>query len=57
MFSYPPHVTPLVVEAELEVSKAVDRGLSGNGTNDRANLILQGDVLVTHPLRDQVRTL
>ena len=50
-------MTPLVVEAELEVSEAVDRHLFGNGTNDGANLILQRYVLVAGALRYEVRTL
>ena len=45
--SHPPHVGPLVVEAELEVSETIDRRLSRNSTDDRANLIFQRDVLVT----------
>lgn len=47
---------PFVVKAEFEVSKTVDRRLSRNGTNDRANLILQRDVLVSGSLRDEIRT-
>ena len=56
MFSHPPHVTPLVVEAELEVPETVDRCLSGNRTDDCANLIFQSDVLVAGSLRDKTRT-
>ena len=55
--SHPPHVTPLVIEAEFEVSETIDRRLSRNGTDNRANLIVQRDILVAGPSRDEVRTL
>lgn len=55
--SYPPHVTPIVVEAKLEVSETIDCRLPRNSTDDRANLILQRDVIVTGSLRDEIRTL
>jgi len=57
MVSHPPHVGPLVVEAELEVSETIDRCLSRNSTDDGANLIFRRDVLVTGTLRNEVRTL
>jgi len=55
--SYPPHVGPLIVEAELEVLETVDRRLSRNSADDRANLIFQRNPLVVGTLRDEVRTL
>jgi hypothetical protein len=51
--AYPPHVSPLVVEAELKEPETIDRRLSRNSPNDCANLILQRDVLVTGSLRDE----
>ena len=53
--SYPPHMCPLVVEAKPNVSETVDRGLSGSGTNDRANLIVQRDVFVAGYTRNRVQ--
>ena len=50
-------MAPLVVETELEVSETVDRGLSRNSTNNRANLIFQRNILISRPLRDEIRTL
>ena len=55
--SYPPHVSPFVVEAELEISKTIDRCLSRNGANDRANLVIERDILIARTLRNEVRTL
>ena len=46
---------PLAVEAKLKVSETVDRGLSGIGTNDRANLIVQRDVFVAGSTRNRVQ--
>lgn len=50
-------MTPVVVEAEFEVSEAIDGRLSGNGTNNGTNLVLQSDILVARSLRDEIRTL
>ena len=50
-------MTPLVVETELEVLETVDRRLSGNGADDRTNLILQRYIFVSGTLRYEVRTL
>ena len=50
-------MTPLVVERELKVSKTIDRRMSRNSTNGRANLVLQRDMLVPGSLRDEIRTL
>lgn len=47
-----PHMRPLVVEAEVRISETVERGLSGNGTNGRANLVVQRDVLVVGTRRN-----
>ena len=55
--SHLPHVTPLVVEAELEVSETIHCCLDRNDTDGNANLIRQCDVLVARILRDEVRTL
>ena len=55
--SYPPHMCPLVVEAKPNVSETVDRGLSGNGANDRTNLVVQRNVLVAGSTRNKVRAL
>ena len=48
---------PLVVETELEVSEAVDRGLSKDGADDGASLIIRRHVFVSRPLRDEVQKL
>ena len=53
-FSYPPHVTLLVVEAELEVPETTDCRLSRNSPDDCTNLILQRGVLVARSLRDEI---
>ena len=50
-------MTPLVVETEFEISETVDRALSRDSTDDSTNLVIQRDVLVSRPLRDEIRTL
>ena len=57
MFSYPPHATPLAVEAELNVLETVDRCLSRNSASDRANVTLRRDGLVAGTLRNEVGML
>ena len=49
-------MTPLVVETELEVSETVNSGLSRDSTDDSADLVLQRDVLIPRPSRDEIRT-
>jgi hypothetical protein len=46
-------VTPAVVEAELKVSKTVDRRLSRNSADDGANPVFQRNVLVAGTLRNR----
>jgi hypothetical protein len=49
-FSHPPYVSLPVATTELEEPETTDRSVPKNSTDDRANQILQCDVLVAGAL-------